>query len=248
MSGSSTTFTTARFLTADYIVQGQDNDLSCPLWRDGEIVPVDSGTVSVYDSSGAAVVSAAAVTVDGDGIASYALLAATTASSTRGMGWRVEWRLASGTPSTSTTYRNSAGLVRSQLAPVITDADLFRRVSGLDPDGAAPLSTLTTYQDKIDEAWIVIHGWLSGKGSLLHLVMEPSALRETHMLLTLALIFEDFATRLNEANATTGADYRAQYKSERDGLSFEYDTADSGRADSRRKRSASPTIWLLGRG
>jgi hypothetical protein len=244
VSGASTTFTTARFLTPDYLVQGQDNELSCPLWRDGVIVEVDSGTVSVYDASGAAIVSGAAVTVDGDGIATYTLPAASTTSRPRGMGWRVEWSLEIG--SAETTYRNSAGLVRSQLAPCITDQDLFDRVSGLDPTGDAPLSTFETYQTFINSAWVTIHGRLVGKGSLPHLIMEPSALRETHILLTLTLLFEDFRTRLNENYATVAAEYRQQYKDEWNGLVFEYDTADAGASDGRRKRSASPTCWLGG--
>jgi hypothetical protein len=78
--------------------------------------------------------------------------------------------------------------------------------------------------------------------------MEPSALRETLMLLTLTGIFEDFATRLTEGFAIQAAEYRRQYMAERAGLSFEYDLADTGRSDGRRKRSASPTVWLGGWG
>lgn len=242
MSGSTTTFTTARFLTADYLVRGRDNALSCPLWNSNALVVPTSGTVTVYDAGNTVIVSTA-VTVVGS-IATYTLPAALVPTTmSLGMGWRVEWSLV--VAGLATTYRNNAGLVRSELAPVVTDADLFRRVSGLDPDGPAPLSTLTTYQDKIDEAWVTIHGRLTGKGSLPHLIMEPSALREPHILLTLQLIFEDFKTRLNEAFAADAIDYRDQHKLAWNELRFEYDLADTGRSDGRRKRSATPTVWLL---
>lgn len=247
MSGSATTHLTARFLTADYLTRGRDNDLSCPLWRDGALVaPTEAGsTVSIYDASGTAIVSAAAVTVTGS-IATYTLAAALVPTSLQlGMGWRVEWSLVvAGVTPSPRMFRNNAGLVRSELAPVITDADLFRRVTALNPDHAAPLSTLTDYQDFLDEAWVTLHGRVVGKGSLPHLIMEPSALREPHLLLTLQLIFEDFQTRLNEQFATQAADYREQFKAAFGELRFEYDMADSGRSDGRRKRAASPTVWL----
>jgi hypothetical protein len=248
MSGAATTFTTARFLTADYLVRGQDNPLSCPLWSAGALVaPTESeSTVSIYDAGGTAIVTAADVTVTSS-IATFTLPAALVPTSlSLGGGWRVEWTL--GVGGVPTTYRNNAFLVRSRLAPMITDADLFRRVSGLNPASSAPLSSVANYQPYIDEAFVTLHGWLTGRGSLPHLVMEPSALRETLMLLTLTGIFEDFATRLTEGFAIQAAEYRRQYMAERAGLSFEYDLADTGRSDGRRKRSASPTVWLGGWG
>lgn len=246
MSGATATFITARFLTPDYIVQGQDNALSCPLWQDGALVaPTQSGsTVTIYDASNTVIVNAASVTVSAS-IATYTLLAASIPSTLpRRMGWRVEWSLV--VAGVATPYRNSAGLVKSQLAPVVTDRDLFRRESGLNPAGSAPLSTLTDYQDFIDEAWVTLLGKLAGKGSLPHLIMEPSALREPHLLLTLHLIFQDFKTRLSETHGEKAADYEGKFQKSWDGLAFEYDTTDSGQSDGRRKRSASPTLWLGG--
>lgn len=246
MAGATTTFTTARFLTADYLVQGQDNALSCPLWRAGALVaPTQLGsTITIYDASNTVVVSAAAVTVAGS-IATYTLPAASVPTTRqRGMGWRIEWSLV--VAGATTVYRNNAGLVKSPLAPVITDGDLFRRESSLSPTSAAPISSLTDFQDFIDEAWVTIHGRIAGKGNLPHLIMEPSALREFHLLFTLHLIFEDFRTRLAETWKEKAVDYENKAKIAWEGLAFEYDTADSGRSDGRQKRSANPTLWLGG--
>lgn len=248
MSGSTDSFLAARFLTADYLVRGRDNPLSCPLWLNGVLsAPTQSGsTVSVYDTANQAVVNAAAVTV-ASSIATYTVPASVLPTSlSLGMGWRVEWSLiVSGAPK---TFRNNAGLVRSELVPVLTDRDLFRRESSLNPAASSPLTALTTYQDYRDEAWIVIHGLLTGKGSLAHLIMEPSALREPHMLLTLALIYEDLRTTQNEVFAEKAREYRDRFEKAFSELRFEYDTTDSGRSDGRRKRSANPTVFLCGRG
>lgn len=244
MSGSTTSFVAARLLLPDYLVQGQDTTISCPLYQSGSIVEVDSGTVSVYDASNTAVVDGVSATIDGNGVASYTVLGSLTATKTRGMGWRVEWSLT--VDGSTTVYRNSAGLMKSRLFPVVTDADLYRRESALDPNGDAPVSALTTFQDKLDEAFVTLEGKLAGKGNLPHLVMEPTALREPLLFLTLHLIFQDFRTRLNETWKEKADDYRDQFKASWDGLAFEYDSTDSGQSDGRRKRSATPSLWMGG--
>lgn len=248
MGGSATSFLTARFLTPDYLVQGVNNALSCPLWQDGAAVAVTQAgsTVSIYDGSNTAIVSAAPVTVIAS-IPTYTVLAASLPSTlSRGMGWRVEWSLViAGVTPSPRVFRNAAGLTKSALVPVIADGDLFRRESALNPAGAAPISSLTDYQDYIDEAWITLHGRLVGKGSLPHLIMEPSALREAHLTLTLHLIFQDFRTRLAETWREKAEDYAGQYKAAWSDLVFEYDTSDSGQSDGRRKRAAGATRWLM---
>lgn len=244
MSGSTTTFTTARLLTPDYLVQGRDNVISCPLWASGALVAPSSGTVSVYDTSNTAIVSAATVTVSGS-VATYTIPAATLPTTlSRGMGWRVEWTLVVG--GVTTVYRNSAGLVRSLLAPVVTDLDLYRREPALNPSANGPLTSETTFQAWLDEAWVTILGRLAGKGNLPHLVMEPSTLREPHLYLALSLIFESMGTKLSEANAEKATRYHERFEKAWSELAFEYDASDSGQSDGRRKRAASPTLWLGG--
>lgn len=246
--GAETTYTTARFLTPDYLVQAQSNVIRCPLWASNALVaPTQAGsTVSVYDPENTAVVNAAAVTVTAS-IAQYTIASGTLPTSLQlRMGWRIEWTLI--VAGVTTVYRNSAGLIRSRLAPVVADADLYRRVSALNPTVTAPLSSLTSYQDFLDEAWVTILARLALKGSLPHLIMEPSNLREVHLLLTLAGIFEDFSTRLSEAFGMQAKEYRARYERAWGELAFEYDADDDGQSDGRKKRSANPTVWLCGRG
>ncbi len=246
MSGSSTTFVAARFLTPDYLVRGRDNVISCPLWSGASLVaPTQSGsTVSVYDGN-TAVVDAAAVTVTGS-IATYTVPASVlSVDRALARGWRVEWSLV--LSGVARPFSNTAALVRSELAPMIADADLFRRESSLNPSGSAPISSFTTFQDFRDEAWITLHGLLAAKGSLVHLIMEPSALREPMLTLTLALIFADFRTRLSEVHGEKARDYRQQFERAMADLRFEYDSAQSGQADAKR-RGASATVFMCGRG
>ncbi len=245
MSGATSTFYSARFLLPDYIVREQENVLSCPVWRDGALVAPTAGTGTVYDSTDN-IVHTQAVTITGS-IASITIPAGTLPSTlSLGSGWRVEWELTVG--GSPFFARNKAHLVLSELVPVVTDADLFRRQRGLDPSGPNPISKRTDYQDSIDEAWVTLLGMISGKGPLPFLIMEPTALREPHILLTLSLVFDGLDARTDHDKfAVKAEDYRQQFKDAFAGLAFEYDSDQDGKADSRRKRAASSTIWLTGR-
>lgn len=240
MAGSSTSRLTARFLTGDYLVQARDNALSCPLYLGADPVEPSAGTITITDAAGVAVVSTAAVTITG-GVATYTVPAASLPSTlTRGRGWSVAWSLT--VSGVAHVFRNAASLVRSELAPVVTDLDLFRRESALDPDGTAPITSLTTYQPYIDEAWVTIIGRLVAKGNVPNLIMEPTALRELHLVMSLHLVFQDQKSRLSAAWQTKAEEYRALAKDAWDGMTFEYDESDAGRADAQRRSPKRPTF------
>lgn len=240
-AGSTSQHISARFLAPDLIVRGQSNTLSCPLSTNGnQVVPL-SGTVSIFRRDGTAVVDAAAVTIVGD--ASYTFTP--SASLALELGWRVEWTLV--VLGETKVFRNDAALVRYDLYPVLTDDDLYRRVRALNPDSTAQLSTLATYQDFRDEAWAVIQLRLIAIGNRPNLIMSPSALREVHLLLTLAMIFEDFQTTLNETYGPRAEHYRSLYEAEWARLNFTYDTSDDGRASAGGRRPAVPSVWLCSR-
>lgn len=223
------------------LVRGQATTIRCPVYRDGALVSPSSGTCTVYDGSGT-VVSTGATTLSSS-VSTYTFTPSSTL--TLGEGWRVEWALV--ISSITYTFRSDAALVRVALYPVIADADLFRRVSGLNPAlGAAALSSLSTYQDYIDEAWTVIVLRLISKGNRPALISSPSALRECHLLLTLAFIFEDFAVRLRESFAEDAARFREHYEAEWARLSFTYDTSDTGVSPAQRRAARGPII-LSGR-
>lgn len=231
---------TARIPVPYDIVRGQATVLRCPVYRDGELVEPSSGTCTVYDSS--SVVVSTGATVLSSSVSTYTFTP--SSSLTLGEGWRVEWSLT--LSSVIHVFRSDAALVRVGLFPVVSDQDLFRRVSGLNPSASAPLSSLTTFQDYLDEAWTCIVLRLIGKGNRPALISSPSALREVHILLTLSLIFEDFAVRLRPSYSDDAARWRAQYEVEWDRLSFTYDSGDTGVSSSQRRAAQGPMI-LSGR-
>lgn len=234
----------ARFQSTTLIERGRANTLQCPVYRAGALVaPTVSGSsVSIYDQSDTLVVSAAAITVSGS-VATYT--SGTLASSTLGEGWRIEWDLVMPDGVTH-TYRNTAALVRCIPAPPATEADLYRRVPSLNPADAAVIHSATDFAEQLDEAWLQIGERLLSQGNRPWLVINSSSLRMAHTLLTLAIIFEGFASRLNPAYLEQSKMYREQYGESWAGLVFQYDRGDTGKATSR--RSAQATVWLTSRG
>lgn len=237
---------TVRLSLPDLIVRGAAHTIFAPVYLDGALDAPSSGTVSVYNASNTAVVNAQAVTVSGS-IAQYDISAGDLTSETLGEGWRVEWSLTM-SDGDVLTPRNDAALVRSALWPVISDVDITRRMPSLDTSGSTPISTATNYQGELDEAWTEISLRLIREGNRPNLIMEPSALRECHMALTLAIIFEGrLASRLQPAYLEQAMAYREMYERAWSSLSFRYDVDDDGQPDPGR-RSAQPTVWLNGRG
>ena len=245
---SADTLYTARFQLPELLERGRANLIKCPIYRSGALVAPSSATVSVYDAAGTALVSAAAATITGS-VAQYSVPSAVLASSSYGEGWRVEW-LATMPDGTVRTYDVEALLVRRALFPVVSEVDLYRVSSALDPAGAACIHSEASFANKLDEAWIQIQGRLLSQGRRPNLVLSPQALRDPHLYLSLALIYEDFSTRLNAAYAATAAGYRAEYESTLARTRFLYDDEDdNGRSGSRARRGpAVSSMWLASRG
>lgn len=243
--GAATTYLSARLLAPDMLERGVDQLIRCPVYQEGALVAPSVGTVSVFDGSGTAVVDAQAVTITGS-IAQYTVTAATTTSLSLSESWRVEWSLT--ITGDVHVFRNDAALVRRALYPVVADADLFRRVSALDPASSACIHSLSTLQNYRDEAYSILVLRLLARGNRPNLVMSPSSLRTVHMSLSLSLIFADFSTRLSEAYGEHAAQYRHEFEQAWSLLSFLYDADDSGAADDTTgRRAAQPTVWTNGR-
>jgi len=215
---------TARFPLPDLLERGRAQELLCPVYYDGELVEPTEAAVQVYTPSGDVAVSGAGTVVDR--VATYEVGASALTSYDYGEGWRVVWTLT--VDGDVETYHNDAALVRHRLHPVISDRDLYERVTSLSPHGTAPLSSVQTYQPYLDAAWRQIQLRLIAAGKRPWLVLSPSALAEAHTLLTLALIFEDFATRLNDAYEVRATSYRQQFLEAWRMLSFRYDETGDG--------------------
>lgn len=236
-------FYTARFLLPDLIVRGVDSALDLRVELDGAAVTPTALTLSVFRPDGSALVSAISVTPGSTSTSTIA--AATTTAESLGDDWRVEW---SATISGSVhVFKNEAAVVRTKLWPVITDADLFARASGLDPSSSTSLTSVSTYQSYRDEAWIELQHRVISEGQRPYLVMSPTALREAHLYLSLALVFEDLATRLNDAYEMRASSFRRHYEAAWSRLTFRYDADEDGNAGNEdRRRASRGTVWLSG--
>lgn len=232
----------ARFETPTLIERGRSNTLQCRVYRAGAVVAPASGTITIYDDSDTAVVSAAAVSVTAS-IAEYAYSPASTLSLAEG--WQVVWALTMPDGNVH-TFRNEAALVRAVPANNITEADLYRRVSALDPSGPSAIHSANDFADKIDEAETMIATRLYEAGRRIFLTVSPSELREVRILLTLTLIFEDFSVRLGAAYGEQAANYRNQFEAAWGRLRLSYDEDDDGSPETT-KKGGSAVLWLTSR-
>lgn len=235
----------ARLDLPDLIERGRTTTLRCRVYRAGSLATPSSGTVSIYSADETAIVDAQAVTTT-SGSATYDVAGATTSSLDLEDGWRVVWTLAMPDGRTY-DYRNEAALVRHAPAPVVTEQVIYARVPSLNPVGQAPISARQDYSTTIDEAWTEISTRLLRAGRRPWLVISPSRLREPHLLLTLALVYEDLAGRVNPAHAEMARSYREQYEQSWARLELVYDYDDDGDADDQ-PATARGSLWLMGRG
>jgi hypothetical protein len=234
------TLYTARFVGPTLIEQGRDTPITCPVYRDGVLVTPASGTVTIYDASGVALVSAAPVVPSGS-VAGYTVAAGTTSGRSKGPDWRVEWSLV--VASQTRLFSNEAALVSRRLYPAITDADIYARHRALNPSSGSPLTSLTTYQAFVDDAWITLLNRILADGTYPQKVPSPAALRETHLALVLARIFADLASASPDQYAAMADSYRRQYDTEYRAMRFV--TIEEGEGAAGNVRKAADPIVLL---
>lgn len=236
--------------SVELVERGTDTVLRLRPARAGSSLTPTSATLTLTDPAGRVVIDAAAATCTADsGQAAYTVPAATTAALELGERWTVTWSVVLPGESVARTVRCEAALVRARLYPVVSDQDLFRRCSSLDPSRDAVITSIDDYSPYLDDAWSRVQEMLLAKGDRPWLVLSPAALRETHLTQTLAFVFDDLATRLDPAYAETAKGYRSQSAAAFRDVRFVYDRSDSGSAGgaSSGRKSPGGSIWLGGR-
>lgn len=234
---------TARWRSSETLERGKTQTLSCPVQRAGASAHITSGTITIYrpDSS---VLLTSPVTLQSNQ-AYYTLTGAQTTAEALGEGWLVEWTLAIQNDVVQ-TFRNDAALCRRTLWPVVSQADLEQRHSDLPQ----LLGSAASYQPYIDEAFATIVNRLIAAGRRPYLIIQPSALRDVHLMLTLHLIFIDYSTSAGDGGRwqALGAHYQTQYEQAWGQLRFTYDEADQNNVDPSKKKSGTSQVWTNGRG
>lgn len=234
-----------RFPLPEFLVRNQDNAIEAAIYRDGAIVAPNSGTVTVYDEAGTAVVDAQAITV-ASSKATFTVTAATLPTSLNlSELWQIRWALVMPDGQTYTFVRE-AHLVRLRLYPVISDSDLEAMHGDLARWKARTGGNLQGY---IDEAWTQLQTHLLQMGRRPWLVLSSSALRTSHLYLALMLVFRDFATSAGNGRfGELSEDYARQFEQTFGTLTIRYDSDESGLPGDNEVESAAGVVFIGGPG
>lgn len=229
---------TARFATPRRIVRDIAVDVELPIYDEGDLVKPTSGTYTLYEGTTSVLTGAVTIPVS---TATYAIGAGDLSAYNYDVDYREEWELV--IAGETHIFRRDVFLVKRDLYPVITDADLIRVHSNLT---LLRPSTLDSYEDYRDEAWDQIIGRLISLGNLPQLVTNAWAFRGPHLYLTLHLIASDFSTEeAGQGKWAKAADhYFQKYNAAWDAMQLEYDFDEDGAADER--VSPTPVYFTAG--
>jgi len=234
-----------RFSLPQYLVRGSDNPIEAAFYRDGAISAPQFGTVTIYDSSGAAVVDGASVTI-ASSKATYTVDSAdvptTLDLSDR---WQVRWTLTMA-DGLEHVFPREAHLVRMLLYPVISDDDLTALHGELSVWKDRTSSSLQGY---IDEAWLQLQSRLLQAGRRPWLILSNSALRLPHLYLSLAIVFRDLHSSAGAGKfAEMAEQYSRAWEQAFGTLTLRYDFDEDGLASDSERQSAPGVVFVGGPG
>lgn len=242
---SSSTPYAAQIRTVELLERGKAQNTEIKVYRSGAQLVPTAATYTLIKPTGADLLTGATANIDVNGTVSYAHTAEQLANTEAlGEGYVQEWTLT--IDSEQYLFRRMAALVRRRLYPVVSDIDLTATYSDLD--NLRP-SSLTSYQQYIDDAWYQILRRIRNKGmGYEYLMMSPESFFECHRHLSLYLIFRDFHSSLGQSNGRyldLANEHYKLYRDEFDTINFIYDTDHDGEADDANKRTrGQPTIYL----
>ena len=242
---SSSTPYAAQIRAIELLERGKSQTTEIKIYRDGDQLVPTSATYTITKPTGADLISGASATIAGSGTVSYTHSAEQLAATLElGEGYVQEWTLE--IDGEEYLFRRMAALVRRRLYPVVSDIDLTATYSDLE--NLRP-SSLTSYQQYIDDAWFQLLRRIRNRGmGYEYLMMTPESFFEPHRHLSLYLIFRDFHSSLGQSNGRyldlANEHYRL-YRDEFDALNFVYDEDHNGEADDPNKRTrGQPTVFL----
>ncbi len=231
-----------RVETPDYIERARTQTLKLAAYYQGSLVAPASGTFTLYDATGAAVVSAAAVTITSS-IATYSLSSATIPASTPlGAGWLEEWALTM-PDGTVRTPRRMAAIALRELFPPVTLSDalaLHAKFSEILTDSQDP-----TGWDKLLFAWSYLHRKILAKGNKPWKILNVDALFDPLIYKWLELGFRDARTSMGDGTYKELAEeYRQMFEEAWKETQLVYDQDEDGKptADQETKSPDTPVF------
>lgn len=229
-----------RIRIPDVLERGRAYNAELPVYRNGVLVAPTAGTFRLVDENGADIIAESAVGIDAD-IASYAISASDLPSTLNfSDSFMMYWKLT--IDGEEHEFKRPCALARSALYPVVSDLDLEAEYSSIDNLLKSPS---TTFQDKIDEAWVRVMQRVRDQGNLEYLIMSPESLRSCHLNLTLYLIFKDASSTgmgLDNTYMEHAREHRSLFEGDFKRLQFKYDINEDGKVD-KNKRAAYPVIF-----
>lgn len=211
------------------------------IYEDGSAVVPTSATFTLINDSNKKVIDAGAATIAGGGELSYVIGAGDIPASTAfSDNWLIEWNVT--ISGTVYTYRRTCAICRTKLYGVISDIDLTQFYSDLE---SIRPSSMTSFQQYIDEAWILIIERLKEQGNFPYLIISNQSLRQVHLDASFMLIWRDMVSsglgegRYNELMIEHRRSFEAGFQR----LSFKYDSSESGIATEDKRRPAKAVIY-----
>ena len=232
--------------TIELLERGQTQVTELPIYRDGGLATIAAVKYTLYnpdqtkhtDNQTGTYAGNIPKYTHGDGNL--------TTTMTLGEGYLQQWDITIGT--TLYTFRRMTALVRRRLYPVVSDIDLFstyKQLSSLKP------SSISSYQDYIDEAWYtLIQRIRTEGGGLEYLVMTSESLRSAHLNLSLYYIFRDFHSSLGQSNGRyldLANEHLSQYQYAWGSINWLYDQGHDGFASDANDRVARQPVIFLNR-
>lgn len=223
-------FPSPRIRLHEVLERGKSATTILSVYEDGVAVVPASATFRLLDEDGDEVISEAAASVSVGGELSYAISAGQLPSSlSYSDSWLIEWKttLSSGAVH---TFRRPAALAKSRLYPVVSDIDLLTHYSDLN---SIRPSSLTSWQNYIDEAFIEIIHRLRAEGNFEYLIISNQMLRSITMDYTFYLIWKDMdSSGLGEGRYLQLSElHRKNFEGGIKRLKFRYDMDQDGHAD-----------------
>ncbi|MGA0874713.1 MAG: hypothetical protein ACO3Q6_05685 [Ilumatobacteraceae bacterium] len=227
------------------------NETEITIYRNGGKVHVISGTYTLIKPDGTKLIDAQPVTISGN--SAFYTLTASDLDSTLvfGEGYIENWCLVLDQHSDHDhDFRRMAAVVRRRLYPTVYDGDLtaiYSDLADLRP------STLTSYQQYIDDAWWQMMRRLRIEaGGYEYLILSSEVFFDAHRHFTLYLIWRDFHSSLGQSNGRymdLAQEHYRLYQDEWKRINFVYDYDNDGKADDANQRSAKqPVIYTASPG
>ena len=214
--------------------------------NNSQIIPT-SATYSLQKPNGDYIVQSETANIDSSGTLSYNH---TTTEISEDLnleeGYLQEWSCT--IESVVHIFRRTSAVVLRRIYPVISDIDLTATYSDLQD--LRP-SNLTSYQTYIDEAWFMILNKIRNNGDgFAYLVMSPESFRQSHLNLSLYLIFRDFHSSLAQTGGRyleLAQEHYKMYVNELETMSWQYDTSHKNRVDDNNTRTRGQSTIFLSR-